>query len=74
MSGGKTPDNLNRKEICTMTFLRNLAKNKKGSAFIETLMVYIAVAAIGLIVVGILWKTVNDAAEGSSYQDEIVKA
>ena len=57
-----------------MTFLRNLAKNKKGSAFIETLMVYIAVAAIGLIVVGILWKTVNDAAEGSSYQDEIVKA
>ena len=57
-----------------MTFLRNLAKNKKGSAFIETLMVYIAVAAIGLIVVGILWKTVHDAAEGSDYADEIVQA
>ena len=44
-----------------MKFLKNLAKNKKGSAFIETLIIYVAVFAIGTAVVAALWKFVADA-------------
>lgn len=45
-----------------MNFLKKLAKNRKGSALIETLVIYVAIALAGVAVVAFLMSAINNAA------------
>ena len=45
-----------------MNFLKKLAKNRRGSALIETLVIYVAIAAAGVVVVAFLMQAINTAA------------
>lgn len=51
--------------------LKKFIKNKKASAFIENLMVYICIGLIGITVITVITHTIKDAAAGSPYQEEI---
>lgn len=50
---------------------KKFLKNKKASAFIENLMIYICIGLIGITVITVITSTIKDAAAGSPYQDEI---
>ena len=45
-----------------MNFLKKLAKNKKGSALIETIVIYVAIGLAGVAVVAFLMAAINKAA------------
>ena len=47
-----------------MNFLKKLAKNKKGSALIETIVIYVAIGLAGVAVVAFLMAAINKAAKG----------
>lgn len=53
-----------------MNFLKKLAKNRKGSALIETLVIYVAIALAGAAVVASLMNAINDAAGEDIVQDD----
>ena len=53
-----------------MNKFKKFLANIKGSAFIESLMIYIVVGLIGTIVVGVIGKTIMDAADGSAHVED----
>lgn len=53
-----------------MNFLKKLAKNRRGSALIETLVIYVAIAAAGVVVVAFLMQAINKAAGKNIVNDK----
>lgn len=52
-----------------MNFLKKLAKNKKGSALIETIVIYVAIGLAGGVVVAFLMDAINTAADKDIVDD-----